>query len=80
MPKSLRNSQGGCAQIVVLLILLVGVGLGIYLVQHPQIFRPKASVSSPVSGPISDTYDADSDGLLIKLKVLLGQILLKIVL
>ena len=41
MPK--LNQRGVIAQGVILLLLLAGIGAGIYLVQHPQIFKPKAS-------------------------------------
>lgn len=37
------NQRGVIAQGVILLLLLAGIGVGIYLVQHPQIFKPKAS-------------------------------------
>lgn len=36
------NQRGVIAQALVLLLLLAGIGAGIYLVQHPQILRPKA--------------------------------------
>lgn len=44
MPK--LNEQGVIAQGLILLLLLAGIGAGIYLVQHPQIFRPKADVKN----------------------------------
>lgn len=37
------NQQGVIAQALVVLLLLVGIGAGIYLVKHPQVFKPKAS-------------------------------------
>jgi len=37
------NQQGVVAQLVILLLLAAGIGTGIYLVKHPQIFKPKAS-------------------------------------
>ena len=40
MPKI--NERGVIAQAVVLLLLLSGIAAGLYLVQHPQIFKPKA--------------------------------------
>lgn len=44
MPKLLKwNNQSGIVAIIPLLLLLAGLGAGLYLVQNPQIFRPKAS-------------------------------------
>lgn len=37
------NQRGVVAQGLILLLLLAGIGAGIYLVQHPQIFKPKAT-------------------------------------
>lgn len=34
-------------RIIALLILIFGLGAGLYLVQHPQIFKPKAEESQP---------------------------------
>lgn len=34
-------------KIIALLILIFGLGAGLYLVQHPQIFKPKAYYSQP---------------------------------
>ncbi len=39
--------QRGIIQIFVILILLGGLLGGLYLIQHPQIFRPKAAVNAP---------------------------------
>ncbi len=39
-------NQKGFAHLFILLILLLGLGIGLYLVQHPQIFRPRAENSS----------------------------------
>lgn len=44
MPKL---NQKGIAHIFVILILLAGIVAGLYLVQYPQIFRPKAREISP---------------------------------
>lgn len=44
-----RLNQRGVIQFIVLLILAVGLVAGVYLVQQTQIFKPKASVSGPVS-------------------------------
>lgn len=40
------SNQKGFVHLFILLILLAGVGVGLYLVQHPAIFQPKASESS----------------------------------
>ncbi len=64
----IKLSQRGFTHLVVLLILLVGVVTGIYLVQHTQIFRPKAAYLDPESDPIlrpriiaiRDTFRIDS--------------------
>lgn len=42
-------NQKGLAQIFLILILLAGLGLGVYLVQQKTNIFPKASVSGPVS-------------------------------
>lgn len=36
-------AQKGFAQVLVLLLLLITIPIGIYLVQHPAIFKPKAA-------------------------------------
>lgn len=43
-------SQKGFAQVLVLLLLLITIPIGIYLVQHPAIFKPKASEVEEVLG------------------------------
>lgn len=40
-------NQKGVAQLFILLILFVGIIAGLYLVQHPQIFRSRASSNLP---------------------------------
>jgi hypothetical protein len=37
-------NQKGIAHIFLILIILVGIGVGLYLIQNPQIFTPKANV------------------------------------
>lgn len=55
MPKF---NQKGIAQIFVILILLVGMIAGVYLVQHPQIFKPKAQEnSSPYQDGLINVID-----------------------
>ena len=36
------NQKGVAAQLLILLLVAAGIGTGLYLVQHPQIFKPKA--------------------------------------
>ncbi len=37
------NERGVVPQLVILLLLVAGIGAGLYLISHPQIFKPKAS-------------------------------------
>lgn len=37
------DQKGVIAQVLVLLILLIGLVAGYYLIKNPQIFKPKAS-------------------------------------
>ena len=36
-------AQRGLIQFVILTIVLIGIGIGLYLIRNPQIFKPKAS-------------------------------------
>ena len=38
------NSQKGFAHVIVLLLLVTGLGVGLYLVSNPTVFKPKADV------------------------------------
>lgn len=40
------NQNGVIANILILIILGVGIVAGLYLIQHPQIFKPKAGGES----------------------------------
>ena len=52
------NQKGAIFQIILIIILGVGLIAGLYLVQHPQIFRPKAS-----SSPVLDAFEIkDAEG------------------
>ena len=52
------NQKGVIAHLLLIIILAVGLVTGLYLVQHPQIFKPKAS-----SSPILDAFEIkDADG------------------
>lgn len=52
------NQKGVIAHIILIIILAIGLVAGLYLVQHPQIFKPKAS-----SNPIIDALEMkDADG------------------
>ncbi len=42
------NQKGVIAHIILIIILAVGLVAGVYLVQHPQIFKPKAGGGSPI--------------------------------
>lgn len=56
--KGSPREAGVIAHIILIIILAVGLIAGVYLVQHPQIFKPKAS-----SNPIIDALEMkDSDG------------------
>lgn len=49
------NNQNGVAHILGLIILVLGLAAGLYLIQHPQVFKPRAGggpISRPISGPI----------------------------
>lgn len=46
--KGLPREAGVIAHIILIIVLAVGLIAGIYLVQHPQIFRPKAGGGSPI--------------------------------
>ena len=48
-----KNSQAGFAQILILVLLLVGLAAGVYLVQQQTNFFPKASTLQSVSRPIT---------------------------
>lgn len=50
MPRYFSN-QKGFANLIVLVLLLAGLGIGVYLATHPTIFKPRASTSGPISGP-----------------------------
>lgn len=47
------NNQKGVAHIIVIIILILGLGLGLYLVTQKTNLFSRASVSSPVSGPVT---------------------------
>src|SRR3989344_5168330 len=42
-----KISQRGVAHLFLVLLLLTGIGIGIYLVRYPVIFKPKADEISP---------------------------------
>lgn len=49
------KDQKGFTHVLVLLLLLAGLGAGAYLVQQKTNFLPKASMTTPVSGPVTPT-------------------------
>ncbi len=48
------HSQKGIAHILVLLVVLIGLGFGIYLVQQQQIFKSRASIDLSSAFKITD--------------------------
>lgn len=50
------NNQKGVAHLLVVLLLLLALPIGIYLAQHPQIFKPRAN-EAPQSYAASDPID-----------------------
>ncbi len=44
-----KLNQRGIAHILVLLLLIAGLGVGVYLVQHQTNLFPKAAVSKPIT-------------------------------
>ncbi len=63
--KIFKSNQKGVVSLLVILILLLGLVAALYLVFHPQIFRSRASLSSPIAqfvdssgNPISQTTTA----------------------
>jgi len=75
MSASPSRFERGFAHIFVLIILVIGVVIGIYLVQNPQIFRPQASESSAVckaSDPSSLTVclaKAETDSSITQIEI-----------
>lgn len=56
-------SQKGFAHILILLILVAGLIGGLYLIQHPQIFRPKAGGGwLQIKHLSGEYYNQNSDG------------------
>src|SRR3989344_136275 len=49
-------NQQGVAHLFLIVLLLAGVGIGIYLVQNPAVFSPKAAERSSVPMPEAKTY------------------------
>ena len=59
-----HKNQKGIAQIVLLFLLLIGIGVGVYLVQNYTSFLPKANLSGGVSlalTPSSATHNKGCD-------------------
>lgn len=46
--KGSPREAGVIAHILLIVILAIGIVAGLYLVQHPQILRPKAGGGSPI--------------------------------
>ncbi|HCB22450.1 hypothetical protein A3B42_03165 [Candidatus Daviesbacteria bacterium RIFCSPLOWO2_01_FULL_38_10] len=72
----MKINQKGFIQIMVILILLLGLAVGVYLVQHPQIFKSRAydnfseqgftqAFNSKRGDPnYNEQYDANKDGVI----------------
>lgn len=41
----MKLNQKGFAQVLILIILVAGLGAGLFLVKNPQIFRPRATAN-----------------------------------
>ncbi len=52
-------SEKGLAHIILLVILIAGLIAGLYLIQHPQIFKPRANVN----GPSAQFVDASGNAI-----------------
>lgn len=55
-------------RISVLALLVVGLVVGLYLVQHPQIFKPKAAnedIKKALQGDFHPVEDTNQDGILV---------------
>lgn len=60
MPKL---NQRGAIQFLVPLILIIGIIAGLYLVQHPQIFKPKAAPNLPSAPETSFELELEKNGI-----------------
>lgn len=56
------NQKGVIAHIILIIILAVGLVAGVYLVQHPQIFKPKAGGGSPII-PALEMKDSNGNNI-----------------
>lgn len=56
------DEHGIIGQLAILLIIGVGIVAGLYLVQHPQVFRPKAGGGSPII-PALDMKDSNGKNI-----------------
>ncbi len=55
------GEAGVIAHLLLIIILAVGLIAGVYLVQHPQIFRPKAGGGSPIIPALEMKDDKGND-------------------
>ncbi len=58
--KLLRLNQKGVIHLIPLFLILIGIIAGVYLVQHPQIFKPKADAPTIQWVPRSSENDPDN--------------------
>jgi hypothetical protein len=54
-------NQKGIAHLALIILVLVGVIIGIYLIQNPQIFSPKAEERTIITIPIYRLYNPTSN-------------------
>lgn len=54
MSIKLGNFQVSIVKLLLTILLLVGIGIGVYLVQFQQIFKPKAAVNASQAFEIKD--------------------------
>ncbi len=57
------SSQKGFAHILILVIILAGIGLGVYLISQRTNLIPKASVSNPVTAETSFTLQTSNSSV-----------------
>ena len=53
-PLSTFKSQTGFVQYLLILILLIGIGIAVYLIQFTQVFKPKASENTSAAIKFTD--------------------------
>src|SRR3989344_6210456 len=61
----IKLGEKGIVQVIILLVLLAGLGAGLYLSQHTQIFKPKATAAAAIDfkGTFGQTFSKNSEGI-----------------